>query len=686
MTLKELLKNKKIALYGLSTETERTIHEWNGRYEIIGLLDGFKTEGEQFGYPILDIKDVVKQDNVIIIVVARPGSCKAIVKRIGDICRENHVELYDIRGRDLLQETSVVYDFKAVKGYTKAEIIEQIRQADIVSFDLFDTLIVRNVLFSSDVIELVQARLGEQGIDIPDFVSRRLGAEKRLSKDRAPRLEEIYEEVLSDLSVSNITVRQLVELEYKTDVDLIQSRADMLNLVHTIKGMNKQVYITSESYYSQSQIEQILINNGISGIDKLLVSCEYNAGKTSGLYDKVIKAAGTTNILHIGDDIVADVEAAKRWGLKAFQIYSSSELLDAVGGLNLTAGHCGISEKIRVGMFAAHIFNSPFQFEDKEQRIHVGDALDVGYLFCSPIIFDFAYWFGLQARQLGLTNILFCARDGYLLQKIYSKIYPGSKTHYLLTSRISAIRAGMSDDADIAYVDSMKFSGETEDNLRTRFGIDAKTLPDSDIDQEESGLKKYSQAILKSAEKKRKNNMKYMDGLELNKEPAAFFDFVAKGTSQMYIQRLLPNEMYGLYFLQLEPEFMKDKGLKIQPFYTEEERDSSAIFDNYYILETLLTSPDPSVDEFDDNGNPVFAKETRSEKDIACFMRAQEGIINYIEKYLEICPHSAIKINKKLDEVFLTLVHNIEIRDKDFLGLTVEDPFFNRMTDITDVL
>ena len=47
---------------------------------------------------------------------------------------------------------------------------------------------------------------------------------------------------------------------------------------------------------------------------------------------------------------------------------------------------------------------------------------------------------------------------------------------------------------------------------------------------------------------------------------------------------------------------------------------------------------------------------------------------------------SESSINKKLDEIFLTLVHNVEIRDKDFLSLTVEDPFFNRMTDITDVL
>ena len=36
---------------------------------------------------------------------------------------------------------------------------------------------------------------------------------------------------------------------------------------------------------------------------------------------------------------------------------------------------------------------------------------------------------------------------------------------------------------------------------------------------------------------------------------------------------------------------MADKGVDIESFYTEKERDTSAIFDNYYILETILTSP-----------------------------------------------------------------------------------------------
>jgi hypothetical protein len=244
----------------------------------------------------------------------------------------------------------------------------------------------------------------------------------------------------------------------------------------------------------------------------------------------------------------------------------------------------------------------------------------------------------------------------------------------------------METEADIAYVDGMKFSGTVEDNLFRRFGIEARDIPETEIDSAATGLLRYKTSIQKTSAVKKRNNEKYIEKLDLSEGTIAFFDFVAKGTSQMYVERLLGYKMKGFYFLQLEPDFMKDKDLDIEPFYTEAERENSAVFDNYYILETLLTSPEPSVDEFDENGSPVYADETRLKRDIDCFMRAQDGIRKYTDMYLKICPKESRKINKKLDEVFLTLIHNVEILDRDFLELKVEDPFFNRMTDITDIL
>lgn len=678
--------NKKLLIYGLSTETERVLNEWNGKYNVIGLLDGFKTSGQQFGYPILDINDVVKLENIIIIVVARPGSCKAIAKRIGDLCRENNVELFDIRGKDLLADTRVVYDFTAAQGYTRQDLLSAIENAKVVSFDLFDTLAIRNISSFEGVLKLVDARFREKGINIPNFVNKRLKIEKELSFDNAPKLGEIYSEVMKDVGEFGFSADELAGIEFEVDKNLIEERRDVVDLLNELVKKNKLIYITSDSYYTKEQISQILERIGVASVTDVLISCEYGTSKTGNLFEELKAASGEADILHVGDDIVADIESAKRHGINTFQIYSAAELLELVGGLKLSETENSLSDQIKVGMFVANLFNSPFQFEDDEKRIHAEDAKDVGYLFCAPMIMDFTKWFEEESKDAGNTNRWLCARDGYLLKRLYEIMFPSQKAEYFYTSRISAIRAGVESIDDIEYVDGMKFSGECKENLKIRFGISAEVLDTADIDNGQEGLLKYSKAILDNSKRKKENNLKYIEKLDVQYGSISFFDFVAKGTSQMYIQRLTQNPIKGLYFLQLEPEFMKDKNLDIKPFYTEMERDSSAIFDNYYILETLLTSPEASVDEFDEEGNPVFAKETRTDKDIACFMRAQDGIIEYVKKYISICPVSESSINKKLDEIFLTLVHNVEIRDKDFLSLTVEDPFFNRMTDITDVL
>ena len=51
-----------------------------------------------------------------------------------------------------------------------------------------------------------------------------------------------------------------------------------------------------------------------------------------------------------------------------------------------------------------------------------------------------------------------------------------------------------------------------------------------------------------------------------------------------------------------------------------------------------------------------------------------------------LCFEANKAINKLLDESFLKLIHEVKITDMDFLNLVVEDPFFNRMTNVTDVI
>lgn len=680
-------RKSKIAIYGLGTETERVLTQIGQEFQIIGLLDGYKEDGMLYGKPIISLKEAVEEGVKLILVVARPGSCKAIAKRIGKVCEENQIDLFDVRGKDLCDLKKVTYNFKSVNGITKEHLTRLVNENEVVSIDLFDTLVMRQTLFPTDIFEIIDAKLRERGIAIADFSKKRLESEKYLSKCMAPTLVEIYSYMRDTYKVREIAPEELAELEWSIDYDLVIPRQEMCDFMSEICNQGKEIYIVSDTYYSTDQLIKLLDKCGITFYTDIFASCEYKTGKTGLLFERMKDRISGKSCLHIGDDVVADVENAEKYGIASCQIYSGVELLELAGYLGLWDNMEQLTERIKVGMFVSRLFNSPFQFETKERRISVKNAYDIGYIFFAPMISDFVIWFEEQVKRYDLKNIWFCARDGYLIKKLYDELKSDIPSVYFLTSRTAAIRAGVENEQDIEYVREMKFSGTLAEQLWERFGISGSCRIDQNTtSQERLSILDYSDEILKKVSVNRKNYMMYIDRLKMQNGDVAFFDFVAKGTSQMYMERLVANHLKGLYFLQLEEEYMRDKGLDIVSFYKKEERDSSAIFDNYYILETMLTSPMPSVKEFDENGEPCYAQETRKDKDIVCFLKAQEGIFNYFKTYLKICPGSEMKADKKLDELFLMLIHGITILDKNFEELKVEDPFFNRMTDVSDLI
>ena len=675
-TIIDSYRDSNIALYGLGTETERFLSGYGDELNVVGLLDGFRVEGEIYGFPIISLDDAIDIGVRLIIVVARPGSCKAIKKRIGELCRKNGIALFDVRGRDLLADVSVAYDFSGINGESRQALLAKIENADIVSFDLFDTLVTRQVLSYTDVFAIMDIRLREKGIVIPGFESLRLQAEKELSKHRALRLEDIYSFVFAESGGISVTEEELARMEFETDLTTVIARRDVCDVFREAASAGKTVVVTTDSYYSEKRIRTVLRKAGIDVADNVLVSCEYGTAKTQDLFSKLEELYPGKKMLHIGDDEYADMEKASAHGFDTYHVYSGADLFDCLGGLDFENDIKDLSDRIKVGMLVSEMLNSPFRFENEPERLAVYDSSQIGYLFCAPIVTDFLHWIRKELTLQGFDQFLFCARDGYLLIRLFEMISSDINAKYFLTSRIAAIRAGMENEEDIEYVDSMKYSGSVEDALRTRFGI--MTDP--------GGKEERIQAILESSAVQRENYMKYIDKLRLGNGRIGMFDFVAKGTTQMYLQKLFGQQIKGFYFLQLEPEFMADKGLDIEPFYSEDEKDNSAIFDNYYILETVLTSPSPQIIEFDENGDPVFADETRSDSDIRVFEKMQAGIKRYFEEYISLVPMAARTENKALDEKMLALVNKVQIRDDDFLAIKVEDPFFGRMTDIRDVI
>lgn len=674
-------KGRKIAVYGLSVLTREVLPWAERECRVAGLLDGCRTEGALYGKPIISLAEAVREGVALILVAARPESCKVITKRIEGVCRAHRIALLNSQGADLLERKSEVYEFKSSAGSTKEELLQAIGRHGAVSADLFDTLVTRRTLFSTDVFELVDQRLRQRGIVVEEFAAKRMDGEKELCRRTVPTLVEIYAYIRDKYHLPDLRPEEAAELEWSVDYALLVPRKALCDLLERVYNGGKPVYIVTDSYYTKEQLIKFLDKCGIVCYTDILSSCEHRTCKSVGLFRRLRERLPGKRCIHIGDSLDTDVLAAEANGVTGWRVYSGLDLFEQVGYLGTWDALRGLSSRIQAGMFVSRLFNNPFQFEPGRTSITVESSEDIGYLFFAPVITGFVFWFRRQICERDLKNVWFSARDGYLIQKLYDRLTNSAGSTYFLTSRTAAIRAGIESREDIRYIEEMRFSGTLREQLRERFGIEAAA---SDGLPESGGLLEYEQLIQRAAKTNRKNYLAYLEGLEILEGDIAFFDFVARGTVQMYVGRLLKSHLKGFYFMQQDPEYMRKNRLDIVPFYSKEAAAGSAIAQSYYSLEAVLTSPLPSLNGFDSLGRPVYGEETRTEEDLRCIQAIQDGIQDYFDVYRNICPEEPE--DRTLGELFLSLVHHVSIADRAFLALKVEDPFFNRRTALEDLL
>lgn len=281
----------------------------------------------------------------------------------------------------------------------------------------------------------------------------------------------------------------------------------VLSYKHALKR-KKKIYLTTDMCYSEKQLGSILKNRGIEGYEKIIVSSEYNRTKENGLFEILIHEANTSSILHIGDDETADIESAKKYGLKAMKVASAYDLLNLSVYHELAGYTETLNERILVGLLTEKLFHSPFALFRSNGVCKLDDAGLFAQVFAAPVCATLAGW--LIRVCADDAHILFAARDGYLINRVYEQIAEQleieKKGSYFLTSRASGVGAMIEDQDDIRFACEIAYSGKPEDFLRKRFDLDldyaGEVLP-------------FEEQIYDIAKKKRENYHRYLSTCEL---------------------------------------------------------------------------------------------------------------------------------------------------------------------------
>ena len=668
-------KDKRIILYGTGPNTKLILENVNG-FNFVGLMDGYKKCGSMYGLDILDYDDVVKKNIDIIIIVARASSRKIIYNRISDFCNANGFLTLDIYGNDLAKNKEHFTENNLYFENSEEDLKKQIDSHEVISFDVFDTLIMRKTLFPEDVFEIIGNKISNN-----EFTKLRMSC---TNFKRNANIFEVYDEYQKLTNISDEEKNRLIELELEIEKSVLVAREKMVEIFNYAIDKGKDVYLISDMYLPKNILNEILSKLNITGYKSLFVSCDYRMLKSQGLYGVYKESVQALSYLHIGDNEEADGIYAKVAGLDSYLIKSAYEMLEISIYRDIIDDAKTISERCILGLFIEKAFNNPFSLYKSKGRLKVEKPYNRGYLFIAPVIASFMEWFIDNVREY--DSVIFSARDGYLLSKLYEIADRDNKlprASYVLTSRVAAVASALYDKEDIEYASGYSFGGSPEDMLEKRFFLKKEEILEYTGEGfDEYALKHYDK-ILSRAKELRNNYLKYLEEFELSGK-VAFFDFVASGTCQMCLNRILNINSQGFYFIRMLVDYYKIRGLNISAFLESANvyKLKSNIYEDYLFLEYIITSFEPSLSHFDEKGKPIFLEETRTPEYIEYVKEVHEGIINYYKEFINLISNSDINITL-VDKLFGYMQERFsDIDDKIPSNVVLNDEFCNCVIDI----
>lgn len=507
-------------------------------------------------------------------------------------------------------------------------IFSKIDGKEVISFDLFDTLIKRDVNHYREVFDILEKTIVlEYGNKYKGLAQKRINAEinarNRLKYEIT--IDEIYDCLECD--IADVVKNKEKSLECALAVP----NEVMRPIFEYCKRKGKRIIIVSDMYLPKEVLIEIIKKNGYEGINEIFISAESRKTKRKGLLFRYVKDSLSVQgkqILHIGDNLRSDYLMGWLNGISCVKIRRCYDNTIAV---------------------KKDSFLYPF-INNRVNRYHQFGKR-VGYEVYGPFLLGFVQWLKWSMKKNDITNVYFASRDGYVIKQAYDILYDDDETinsKYMLVSRRS-LQVPLIDNAGNGFLDFLDVASfsqiESNLNLYARVGgqYDIKEekyeVHQNQIEQfyaKDKTILKNIDEIFSNAYFERKALLRYIDEIQFRGK-VAFVDVGWKCSSQQSLCTLCPEVEIKGFYMGVHKS-VADKNIDAEGYIFSPHLMSDnfyAIMGGMSVLEAVFTSTSCSLKRYTLSDDRVVFEYNEDDKlsDNDDVFLVQEGMLDFIRDY-----------------------------------------------------
>ncbi len=532
----------------------------------------------------------------------------------------------------------------------------------VLSVDCFDTLLLRRVPKPADVHLLVGNRLEQSGALFRHISPQGYAKLRRLAEEES-RERKVIETGSTEVTLADIhgllapavgsvlPESELSSVEVAVEREFLFVNQDFAReLIGLLKEIPLRVIVVSDTYFSESHLRSFLDQGPLKQVpfECVFASSDFDTGKGAHLWETVIKemAISADEVVHIGDNEEADVNCARRTGIRAFHWPQSSERFIAVeiregivGREDYPSKWCD-KEHGDGGITALRRRATLLQPPQANLLPNEQVAWETGAAIFGPVFTGFAQWVLEQSELLAAERLLFLMREGQLLLDFAERaIQPMDRRPSMRTawvSREACARASIVDGTEAELQSFLeRLRPPTPLQLVGSFGLDPLDIDELPELQEQFELSSERESlaasfvdlvlgrpalmekILDRSSRRRSHLMDYIrevagpgDG------PIGLVDVGWSGSIQESLHTMFqrdpdPLEFHGLYLLaHVGSSARALRGVRLQGYLGTlgtDPFDVAAITGGAEIVELVSTCADGSLLEIGDGNEPILA-------------------------------------------------------------------------------